>query len=196
MYRMLGNLDAAQQTIELAFSKKPEWTAVQFAKALIDFNSALAPGILESSFCPRFEIINWPYIRRDDKSTKAIRSACDEFGALLSLAPSSEEQRHFFEGWKLTCLACDYGRQAEADKYCQDLLTSEPDHPVALLWALGRGYARTAIDESLRCLLPNHKTAKCGQLVKLLMCLAAKGDFRRALTILNNSKARFGNEGP
>ncbi|MBN1900037.1 hypothetical protein JW926_01775, partial [Candidatus Sumerlaeota bacterium] len=195
MFRMSRDLESARESIESAYKMKPEWIAIRFVRALIDFESALAPRILKDEIIPSFEIIDWSLIKRDDRSMNYIRRASNTFDELINIPGYNVNQRTFLEGWKLTCLSCDFERQDEAERYCKELLTSQPEHPIALLWALGRKYAIETLDSSITYFDSLYKTKKIKtqQIIDWIICLAAKGDLKEALSVLNKTKHRFSN---
>ena len=193
LLRIEGDLQGAAEKIREAREKKPTWVAIRFAEALIEFERSLAPNVLPREFCPSFRIIDWPLVRRDDSSLQQIRSAALTFDELVSSSAHSPQQKQFLEGWKLTCLACDFERQQEADAYCKELLTANPEHPVAIMWSLGRSYARDALINPTTHLesLLKRKSATPDHIVRLVMCLAAQAKMSRALTVLRKTKGLF-----
>lgn len=193
MYRISRDLESARESIESAYKKKPEWVAIRFVKALIDFESALAPGTLQGELCPPFEIIDWSLIRRDDQSIDSIRRACRAFDELINITGNNLNQRSFLEGWKLTCLSCDFERQGEAERYCKELLKSQPEHPVAIMWALGRKYALETLNTSISHFESLYITRKIKtqQIVRWIICLAAQGNLKKAISVLNKTKHSF-----
>ena len=193
LLRMQGKLECAARKIGEAIAQKPNWVAVRFATALIDFERALAPGVLDREFCPAFRTVDWSLIRRDDASLQLIRRATATFDELIRTSTHNPKQRCFLEGWKLTCLACDFERQDEADDYCRDLLAANPEHPVAIMWALGRGYACESLSKPIACLESRlqEKTADPKHVVCLVMCFLAQHKVGKAIAVLRKKKGLF-----
>ena len=89
--------------------------------------------------------LDWPippdseYLKRDSQSLGLLRRAEAEFRALLEGVEIDSQEQLGLEAWRLACLACDVDRKPEASAYAKKLLTRNPQHVPAAVWAIQRG---------------------------------------------------------
>lgn len=137
---MSGNLEEARVEIQHAEEAAPHWESVRHTAAMIAYFSCLSPTSLPKRQMLWPEPPSWAIIKRDDKTTARLKSAEQEFAALVKGNERGDEWRRILETWRLACLANDSSRQAEALAFCRELLEREPTHYRALVWAQVRNF--------------------------------------------------------
>ncbi len=136
-----GDLMGAQQRIQQAFTERPQWEAIRFTRALVDYYSALSQAVTPHHLIAWPQPVEWAFVQRDDQSVQRLRRCAAEFADLALSCDSDSEARAVYEVWRLTCLANDPDRQTEAEGFCQSLLAKDPTNHRVLAWALARNYA-------------------------------------------------------
>lgn len=151
-----GDLLSAQAQIQRVAAEQPEWEAIRITSAIIDYASALSPAVIPHHTMTWPQPIDWAFVRRDNESLQHLRRAESDFATLSSDSARDDDLRRWLEVWRLACLANDPDRQAEAERFCLDLLQQNSMNHRALAWALARSYvvdldtSERALEEALK----------------------------------------------
>lgn len=134
-----GSIKNARSEIEQALEAEPERESFRFVAAVINYFSCLSPASLPNRLAPWPEPPNWFVLKRDRTSLDRLKHAEAEFAALARQA-EKDDWRVVLETWQLACVGNDAYRQQEAQTLCRELLSQNPQHYRALIWALERNY--------------------------------------------------------
>ena len=135
-----GDLSHARAKLDEALAKKPNWHSIIVAKAIIDYWSALSPTALKNTN-PLIPLpISLDFIKRDQGSIDLLAKVEKEFKGLALNDEPPEHELRMFNIWRLAALAMHPDRQNEAADFCTYLLSTDPEDPNALRWALSKNY--------------------------------------------------------
>lgn len=135
-----GDLSSARAKLDEAMAEKPNWHSIIVARAIIDYWSALSPTALKNTN-PLIPLpISLDFIKRDQGSLDLLAKVEKEFKWLALNDELPEHEQCMFNIWRLAALAMHPERQDEAADFCTYLLSSDPEDPNALRWALSRNY--------------------------------------------------------
>jgi len=138
MYLLRKDLDQALIEINKALELAPNWQAINFTAAIIDYFKNLSPSILADHLIAWPDPIPWALVKRDDESLLRFQKAGKVFLQLAEQPGIEKEERQTFETWHLACLANDPDRHGEASDYCKLVLQNDPTHYRAIAWASAR----------------------------------------------------------
>lgn len=138
----LGKWVEAENLIEEIYAEQPNWEGVQLVRALIYYQSGLAlpPSAAGKNALAFPQPQPWHLVKTDDQSQRKRHEAAETFQKLLIIKDREREERRILETWQLACLADDQTRQSEALDYCRNLLSDDPSHSYALIWAMSRNF--------------------------------------------------------
>lgn len=140
LFLVSGDLSSARAKLSEALAEKPNWHSIIVAKAIIDYWSALSLTALKNTN-PLIPLpISLDFIKRDQGSIDLLAKVEKEFKGLALNDELPEHEQRMFNIWRLAALAMHPDRQDEAADFCTYLLSSDPEDPNALRWALSRNY--------------------------------------------------------
>jgi len=135
-----GDLSSARQKLDEALGEKPNWHSIIVAKAIIDYWSTISSSALKNTN-PLIPLpVSLDFTKRDQGSIDLLTSVEKLFQDLALNDELAGHKQYMFHIWKLAALAMHPGRQDEAAEFCAHLLSSNPEDPNALRWALSRKY--------------------------------------------------------
>ncbi len=192
LHRAENDFQSGLAMIEKAITIEPDWIELKIAKALFYYQSALLPKTLDSSPNPHIASIPWLYVKRDDEAISRLREAEQLWEQVLKCT-TVEAERRYFEGWKLSCLACDFEKQDLAENYCRELLDNNSAHIYAWLWTLNRGYCRNDLTRHKKILEDRLRSGSDNTeiLAALIICYAAVGEENKGLKLLHEKQSSF-----
>ena len=139
-FLIFGDLPNARAKLDEALAEKPNWHSIIVAKAIIDYWSAISLTALKNTN-PLIPLpISLDFIKRDQGSIDLLAKVEKEFKGLALNDELQEHKQRMFNIWRLAALAMHPNRQGEAAEFCTYLLSSDPEDPNALKWALSRNY--------------------------------------------------------
>jgi hypothetical protein len=98
---LTGDLGGAQEKIDKALERQPNWQGVRHASAIINYYSALSGVALPKRFISWPSPIPWPLVKRDDQSQERLKKAELHFARLAAESEHNDEQRSAFNLWRL-----------------------------------------------------------------------------------------------
>jgi hypothetical protein len=139
-FLIFGDLPNARAKLDEALAEKPNWHSIIVAKAIIDYWSAISVTALKNTN-PLIPLpISLDFMKRDQGSLDFLDRAEKDFHDLALNDELPEHEQRKFNIWRLAALAMHPNRQDEAAEFCTYLLSSDPEDPNALRWALFRNY--------------------------------------------------------
>lgn len=135
----LSRSDEAMRQIRLAVARDPDSWATRMTLGMLLYLSTLAPIAVRHRLASWPEPCDWAMVQRDDGAVARLREAAGVFAALQANGQERIRQETL-QAWQLACLANDAARRSDAEKYCRDVLRSDPTHAPAILWALARAF--------------------------------------------------------
>ena len=190
----LASKDLGQARLEIrkALELQPHWESIRFTSAVINYFSAISVAALPSRPVSWPEPVDWVLVKRDDESTTRFREAEKVFRELAEKSNKKGDERQSLESWGLACLANDPDRQAEAISYCKEILKTDRTHYRAIAWALARNFEvdLKTIEKALIKLIKND-TAEIPHILALVACYLSSRKAKKALKVLNDTKAIF-----
>ncbi len=186
------DLVEARTNIELAFSEKPGWYSVRFARALVDYSSCISLPYLKISAPLAPLPVPFDYVKRDANSLSLLDRAAIEFERLAGESEVGEEERRRVNIWRLAALAIHPQRQDEAEKYCVTLLNAQPVNPFVIRWAVERNYAwdRKALLESMEGEAAK-ESRDLDAISVTIVLLLEEGKHYQAFALLDKTKRTF-----
>ena len=149
----LGRFAEALTAANQAVAKQPHALGNRVVQAVAKYFSTIvsdhARRLQHSIPVP----VNVAFILVDATALAVRREAEATFRELIGSALANTDFTEALEGWRLACLCTDPERQTEAREFCRELLNRQPPHPVAIPWAMARGY-----EPELDALNPPQKT--------------------------------------
>lgn len=136
----LNHLKDADAELRPALSDHPQWFNLRYVSAILAYFSCQSEPLFLKANKKWPEPSDLSFIKRDRASIDALRYAEDIFRSLLTINGLDSVTRIQLQGWKLACLANDPERQNDAQNYCAMLLSENPNHEVALSWAILRDF--------------------------------------------------------
>ena len=190
----LASKDLGQARLEIrkALELQPHWESIRFTSAVINYFSAISVAALPGRPVSWPEPVDWVLVKRDGESTTRFREAEKVFRELAEKSNKKSDERQSLESWRLACLANDPDRQAEAISYCKEILKTDRTHYRAIAWALARNFEvdLKTIENALIKLIKNH-TAEISHILALVGCYLSSRKAKKALKVLNDTKAIF-----
>jgi Flp pilus assembly protein TadD len=134
------NVIQARIEIEKALVLQSNWTAIQFAAAIILYFHAIALNGLPKPLWFTPQPIPWVLIKRDEVSLMHLHVAERIFKRLLDEHEMNDQLHNQASAWRLACLASHPDYQTDANTYCQELVSQDHTHPMFVEWAIARRF--------------------------------------------------------
>lgn len=179
---------ASQRALELA----PHWESVRTAAGVVEYFSALSPGVRPSAIPSWPSPPGWSFVQRDDESLLRLRTAAERFSSLRAQSQRTAAGRETYETWYLACLANDPERQDEAASLTRQLLQTNPTHAGAIAWALARSYdiELEPVEQALVTRI-HADPDEIQAVISMVMCLLVWERSMDAVELLRTVRPRF-----
>lgn len=185
-HRAAGGLAEIFEAERLA----PNWLAVIETGAIVRYAAALSPAVeFHGGAMP--EPLSIVFAKQDDASRQRLQEAYGRFDKLTQ-TEGELPWRQRLEIWRFACLAQMSGKETEAEAACMALLKQQPIAPVAIFWALDRGYALD-LKDTIRRLETRLRDPQSSidDLQAAVACAMTNSDPKKAAAILKRHAARF-----
>jgi hypothetical protein len=136
----LGRFEESLTAANRAATDQPNGLGNRVVQAVAKYFSTIIPDYARRLRRDIPEPTNIAYLRVDAAALTTLREAEATFRELVTSGLANDGFVEALEGWRLACLCGDPKRQSEARKFCGELLSRQPPHPVAIPWAMARGY--------------------------------------------------------
>ena len=137
-FLMRGNLSEARTEIGESLRIDPRPLHTRRLAAELEYFSGLSEAVVPSRPPGWPQPVNPDFVRTDYDGQTHFANAVREFTRLLDLEDVDERQQ--LEAWRLASLSNISDHFREAEEYCRTLLASDPTHPLAIIWAVVRGF--------------------------------------------------------
>jgi hypothetical protein len=187
----LRDLAAAERFAAKALALSPTWHLVRLQAAKVDYLHCILQEF------PMWHQLQWPvpvdaqYIKTDSASLARFDKAETDFTNLLAAELEPDDERAI-QTWRLACLSNNPKRRTEAEAYARTLLSINPRHITAVIWAMHKGFEfdRNAFFAAVRGqgtwaqVLP-------GDVQPIVAIFAQNKEFAEAIDILDATKQTF-----
>ena len=183
----------AKAEAEKALSLAPSMYWIRRTAAAIRYLAGISPVALPNGVPEWLEPINPMFVRQDDESIAARRSAAIEFEKLSS--PEFEHSANdiaCIQAWRVGCLADNPDSREDAAELARTILDADPSNYRVMIWVLGRGLDIT-VDSSVAALEEkvHHETANVEEIASLVAAFTSAGQFAKGRTVLERTKELF-----
>ena len=183
----------AKAEAEKALSLAPSRYWIRRTAAAIRYLAGISPVALPNGVPDWLQPINPMFVRQDDESIAARRSAALEFEQL-----SGPEFKHSaddlacIQAWRVGCLADNANSRGDAAELARDILVADPSNYRVMIWVLARGLDVT-VDSSVAALEEkvHHETADVEEIASLVGAFTSTGQFAKGRTVLDRTKELF-----
>ena len=139
----------AKAEAEKALSLAPSWYWIRRTAATVRYLASLSPVALPNGF-PEWPVpIDLSFVRQDNESVVARRSAALDFEQLSGLEfDHSANDLACIQAWRVACLADNADSREDAADLARAILDADPTNYKVMIWVLGRDLDVT-IDSSI-----------------------------------------------
>ena len=183
----------AKAEAEKALSLAPSCYWIRRTVATIRHLAGISPVALPSGFPEWPAPIDLGFVRQDDESVAARRSAALEFEQLSSPAfDHSADDLACIQAWRVACLADNTDSRGDATELARAILDANPSNYRVMAWVFGRDLDVTvdasvaALEEKVR-----HETANVEEIASLLAAFTSTGRFADGRAVLERTKEVF-----
>lgn len=185
------DLATAERFAAKALALAPTWHLVRLQTAKIDYLHCILQDF------PMWHQLHWPvpvdaqYVKTDSASLARFDKAEAEFANLLEAELEPDDKRAI-QAWRLACLSNNPKRRSEAEAYAGRLLSDNPRHITAVIWAMHKGFEfdRNAFFAVVRDPVAWAQVLP-GDIQPVVVLLAQNKEFREAIDILDATKETF-----
>ena len=183
----------AKAEAEKALSLAPSRYWIRRTAATIRYLAGISPVALPNGVPDWLQPVNPMFVRQDDESIAARRSAAIEFEKLSS--PEFEHSANdiaCIQAWRVGCLADNPDSREDAAELARTILDADPSNYRVMIWVLGRGLDIT-VDSSVAALEEkvHHETANVEEIASLVAAFTSAGQFAKGRTVLERTKELF-----
>ena len=183
----------AKAEAEKALSLAPSWYWIRRTAATMRYLAGISPVALPNGFPEWPAPIDLSFVRQDDESVAARRSAALEFEQLSSPAfDHSADDLACIQAWRVACLADNADSRGDAAELARAILDADPLNYRVMAWVLG-GDLDVTVDASVAALEEKvrHETANVEEIVSLLAAFTSTGRFADGRAVLERTKELF-----
>ena len=183
----------AKAEAEKALSLAPSWYWIRRTAATLRYLVGISPVALPNGVPDWLQPVNPMFVRQDDESIAARRSAAIEFEQLSGPEfEHSAEDLACIQAWRVACLADNADSREDAAELVRDILDADPSNYRVMIWVLGRGLDVT-VDSSVAALEEKvgHETANVEEIASLVAAFTSAGQFAKGRALLERTKKLF-----
>lgn len=147
---LLGDREGALATANEAFQREPSWLDSLITAGMAHYFSALSPAFKPSQMLSP-DPVPPPLFRADPIAFDHLEIAERHFRTAMGKRLTAYDQLNV-ELWLLAVLALQPSRREDANAVLNSILSKEPTHTIAVLWAISHGlnFDREAIRQRCR----------------------------------------------
>ena len=183
----------AKAEAEKALSLAPSRYWIRRTAAAIRYLAGISPVALPNGVPDWLQPINPMFVRQDDESIAARRSAAIEFEQLSGPEfEHSPDDIACIQACRVGCLADNADSREDAAELARDILVADPSNYRVMIWVLGRGldvtvdFSVAALEEKVR-----HETANVEEIASLVAAFTSAGQFTKGRALLERTKELF-----
>ena len=183
----------AKAEAEKALSLAPSRYWIRRTAAAIRYLAGISPVALPNGVPDWLQPINPMFVRQDDESIAARRSAAIEFEQLSGPEfEHSPDDIACIQACRVGCLADNADSREDAAELARDILDADPSNYRVMVWVLGRDLG-VNIDPSIAALEKkvHHETADVEEIASLVGAFTSTGQFAKGRTVLDRTKELF-----
>ena len=183
----------AKAEAEKALSLAPSGYWIRRTAAAIRYLAGISPVALPNGVPDWLQPINPMFVRQDDESIAARRSAAIEFEQLSGPEfEHSPDDIACIQACRVGCLADNADSREDAAELARDILDADPSNYRVMAWVLGRDLG-VNIDPSIAALEKkvHHETADVEEIASLVGAFTSTGQFAKGRTVLDRTKELF-----
>ena len=183
----------AKAEAEKALSLAPSMYWIRRIAAAIRYLAGISPVALPNGVPDWLQPVNPMFVRQDDESIAARRSAAIEFEQLSGPEfEHSADDIACIQACRVGCLADNADSRGDAAELARDILAADPSNYRVMIWVLGRGLDVT-VDSSVAALEEKfrHETANVEEIASLVAAFTSTGQFAKGRTVLERTKELF-----
>jgi len=192
-YLLQKNLSAALVASESSLKQNSNWVSLRHTRAMIQYASSV------STHFHAWEHLSWPippsrnFINADPATLGSLQNAANAFDKLLHEMSTEARDREIAETWKLASLANNPERDSEASEFATELISKNPRHYRAIIWALERRYEfdQDLVKSALLERISNEQHIELDALLAAISIMALGKEFEAIHSFLKQYKERF-----
>ena len=183
----------AKAEAEKALSLAPSRYWIRRTAATIRYLAGISPVALPNGVPDLLQPVNPMFVRQDDESIAARRSAAIEFEQLSDPEfEHSADDIACIQACRVGCLADNADSRGDAAELARTILAADPSNYRVMIWVLGRDLdvninpSIAALEEKVR-----HETANVEEIASLVAAFTSTGQFAKGRTVLERTKELF-----
>jgi len=183
----------AKAEAEKALSLAPTSYWIRRTAATVRYLAGLSPIVLPRGFPDWPEPINLTFVRQDDESVAARRSAALEFERLSGPEfEHSADDLACLQSWRVACLADNPDSRHDATELARAVLDTNPSNYRVMTWVLGRALD-VSVDSTVGVLEERvaHHQASVEEILSLVAAYTTADRFLDARAVLEQTKDVF-----
>ena len=183
----------AKAEAEKALSLAPSWYWIRRTAATVRYLAGISPVALPNGFPEWLDPVSPMFVRQDNESVAARRSAALEFEQLSGPEfEHSADDLACLQAWRVGCLADNADSRGNAAELARAILDADPSNYRVMIWVLGRDLDVT-VDSSVAALEEkvSHETANVEEIASLVAAFTSAGQFTKGRALLERTKELF-----